>query len=597
MWTVIKRTPQFIASDLYVTIETIGFHASVSSQHGSGVEAPHLWPLGVQPSFADATPLPYNNQPCSAVDDVDETEVLGTTHTHDVGGSSHMYEHVQADMDGGIDIDASRDVYEEFIDTDGLVDDAEVLDVPLIENNEKDCPTTVPIPEWFTSNTWDNIKDPSPTLGTGHLISRHKGDHPAIGMLFKSKASVQYVLTLYSVEHNKQYKFEANKEKAKLYIVRWMSMQQQLYTVETQSSLLNTSGGDHTHRVSLMDMTCTCGKWEANKIPYSHLIAVCAKHNHDATEYMDRFYLVEEWYHSYEPIFQPLKDRLEWLEPEERRTVMPKPWLIREKGWPTSTRICNEMDDEGRELPTSLWIENGPKLKCGLCRQEGHNRCTCPTRNVASTSRGATKEAVLQQREVCSSNTVAMSCVPKVPEFLRTVDEVWIPTKFISKYGVDLSNTAFLRIPNEIDYTLDDQAQVCRMEDNESDDDSVEIMDGFTKGEGSEPAAVKSSIAVTASGRNRQFPAQILRRVNIRSAQKKVVNPSAGPSKTPRVRSTTGDVPDEAMHGDPTAAVAEDGDDAYGQLLHGLLVEVAALRADIADYRRPVPPSPPFDSS
>ncbi|XP_023895519.1 uncharacterized protein LOC112007411 [Quercus suber] len=206
MWTVIKRTPQFIASDLYVTIETIGFHASVSSQHGSGVEAPHLWPLGVQPSFADATPLPYNNQPCSAVDDVDETEVLGTTHTHDVGGSSHMYEHVQADMDGGIDIDASRDVYEEFIDTDGLVDDAEVLDVPLIENNEKDCPTTVPIPEWFTSNTWDNIKDPSPTLGTGHLISRHKGDHPAIGMLFKSKASVQYVLTLYSVEHNKQYK-------------------------------------------------------------------------------------------------------------------------------------------------------------------------------------------------------------------------------------------------------------------------------------------------------------------------------------------------------------------------------------------------------
>ncbi|KAK7846541.1 b3 domain-containing protein [Quercus suber] len=97
--------------------------------------------------------------------------------------------------------------------------------------------------------------------------------------------------------------------------------------------------------------------------------------------------------------------------------------------------------------------------------------------------------------------------------------QIWIPTKFISKYGVDLSNTAFLRIPNgtnlkvkvtkhaggvfkyignshfdvlifdatatEIDYTLDDQAQVCRMEDNESDDDSVEIMDGFTKGEGS----------------------------------------------------------------------------------------------------------------
>ena len=50
MWTVIKRTPQFIASDLYVTIEAIGFHASASSQHGSDV----------QPSFANAMPLPYN---------------------------------------------------------------------------------------------------------------------------------------------------------------------------------------------------------------------------------------------------------------------------------------------------------------------------------------------------------------------------------------------------------------------------------------------------------------------------------------------------------------------------------------------------------
>ena len=72
--------------------------------------------------------LPYNTQPCSAVDDLDNTEVLGATQTHDVGGSSHAYEHVQAYMDGGIDIDASRDEYEEFIDTDGPMDEAEVLD-------------------------------------------------------------------------------------------------------------------------------------------------------------------------------------------------------------------------------------------------------------------------------------------------------------------------------------------------------------------------------------------------------------------------------------------------------------------------------------
>ena len=37
MWTVIKRTPQFIAFDLYVTVEAVGFHAGASLQHGSGV--------------------------------------------------------------------------------------------------------------------------------------------------------------------------------------------------------------------------------------------------------------------------------------------------------------------------------------------------------------------------------------------------------------------------------------------------------------------------------------------------------------------------------------------------------------------------------
>nr|POF09554.1 hypothetical protein CFP56_78187 [Quercus suber] len=212
MWAVIKRTLQFIASDLYVTIEAIGFHDGANSQHASGVEEPRSGYLHVQPSFADAMPLPYNTEPCSAVDHLDSTELLGATQTHDVGGSTHAYEHVQAYMDRGIDIDASRDVYEEFIDTDGPVDETEVLDGTQLKDNEEDCPITA-IPGWFTSNTWDNINDPSPALGPEELTSWHKGDQLAKGMLFKNKASVQYMLTLYSVEHNKQYKVRRSKYK------------------------------------------------------------------------------------------------------------------------------------------------------------------------------------------------------------------------------------------------------------------------------------------------------------------------------------------------------------------------------------------------
>ena len=112
-----------------------------------------------------------------------------------------------------------------------------------------------------------------------------------------------------------------------------------------------------------------------------------------------------------------------------------------------------------------------------------------------------------------------------------------------------------------------------------------------------------------------------------RSAQKKFVDPSVGSSKRTRVWSTTGDVPHKDVHGDPTATSVEDGDDevdvdtaaaahigppppslrammetimmtqvAHGQLLYGLFAEVVALQADLADYRRAVPPSPPSDS-
>nr|POF03342.1 hypothetical protein CFP56_44945 [Quercus suber] len=133
---------------------------------------------------------------------------------------------------------------------------------------------------------------------------------------------------------------------------------------------------------------------------------------------------------------------------------------------------------------------------------------------------------------------------------------------------------------------------------------------------------ITSLIALAAFSQNRQFPTQILRRFYI------VVDPSVGPSKTPRVRSTTGDVPDEDMHGDPIAIVVEDGDDevdvdiadaahtdplppslhammetimmtqvAHRQLLHGLLAKFTAFQVDVADYRCPVPPSPPSNSS
>ena len=163
-------------------------------------------------------------------------------------------------------------------------------------------------------------------------------------------------------------KFEKNRAKSKDHVVTQMCTQAWLYQVDTLGNPLSNGGGQQTHRVDLLGMTCTCGKWEAYKIPCSHVIAICANYKHDEQQFIDPCYNVTHRYHSYERVFQPLKDRLTWPDPKETRVVMPNPQLIRNKGRPKSTRIYNDMDENDRELLTSLWIENGPKLRCGLCR-------------------------------------------------------------------------------------------------------------------------------------------------------------------------------------------------------------------------------------
>ena len=86
-------------------------------------------------------------------------------------------------------------------------------------------------------------------------------------------------------------------------------------------------------------------------------------------------------------------------------------------------------------------------------------------------------------------------------------------------------------------------------------------------------------------------------------------------------------MPTEEIHFDPTTAVANNGDDrvhadsaaaeptvppplslhammetfimtqaAHGQLLDGLIAEVATLRADFSEYMSAFPPPPPSDS-
>ena len=125
-----------------------------------------------------------------------------------------------------------------------------------------------------------------------------------------------------------------NKEKAEHHKVTRLSAQQQSYQVDTSHNPGTARHGGHTHEVNLLQRTCTCQKWKLYKIPCSHIIAVCIRHQHVAKQYIDPCYSVDYFY---APIFLALKDKLSWPNPKETRRVLPNPRLIREKGCPIST--------------------------------------------------------------------------------------------------------------------------------------------------------------------------------------------------------------------------------------------------------------------
>ena len=64
------------------------------------------------------------------------------------------------------------EMYMRSIDNDGPVDNPKFLDELQPENNVDALPNLNPNPEWFTSNTWDDIHDPSPSLEIGMMSWR-----------------------------------------------------------------------------------------------------------------------------------------------------------------------------------------------------------------------------------------------------------------------------------------------------------------------------------------------------------------------------------------------------------------------------------------
>ena len=126
-----------------------------------------------------------------------------------------------------------------------------------------------------------------------------------------------------------------------------------------------------THRLNLHDQKCTCGKTLIYEFPSSHIIAGCQHRCVDFQLFIQGYYTTQSYYNTWASLFHPIFNENEWPL-YDGPTIVPYKSMKRiGSEHPKSTRLHNEIGV--REGKTSI--------TCGLCKQAGHNHCSCKNRN------------------------------------------------------------------------------------------------------------------------------------------------------------------------------------------------------------------------
>ncbi|KAL7582288.1 hypothetical protein Lser_V15G41614 [Lactuca serriola] len=138
-----------------------------------------------------------------------------------------------------------------------------------------------------------------------------------------------------------------------------------VYKIVTKLQI-NGKGGN-TYTVHYFQQTCTCGKWQMERFPCSHVIAVCGYRGDNPISIVNTMYTTMTYKQQYTSAFVPLSHVDYWLE-SDWKIKADNSKLYVHRGRRRANRFHNEMDIRHPDEPH----------KCRLCHQTGHNRRNCP---------------------------------------------------------------------------------------------------------------------------------------------------------------------------------------------------------------------------
>ncbi|RVW29435.1 Serine/threonine-protein phosphatase 7 long form-like [Vitis vinifera] len=144
------------------------------------------------------------------------------------------------------------------------------------------------------------------------------------------------------------------------------------FHVKTRHSVGSSNRKPRTYHVTLQTGSCTCNKTLLLGFPCSHILAACHCRAIDFRQFVQGYYTTRAYLSTWALLFYPIFDELEWPQ-YNGPIIVPSDSMKRlTSGRPKSSRLHNEMDARETRTPQT----------CGLCKQSGHNRRSCPNRET-----------------------------------------------------------------------------------------------------------------------------------------------------------------------------------------------------------------------